>query len=173
MFEQYSACPTTSVSQATIGEQETCSRDLVGQRPTSISVDGTPKGELMTPEKLGAQMQQMMGMQQQIMSALLAQQQEISKLTAALATVRISRTQEIAMKEAISARAAQLAREEELPGCERRIAGAIRRTLRETTGARAIGDLQSSQFDRAMDMVSAWRMSGALRRIRREAEQDG
>ena len=138
-----------------------------------IAVDNMPSGELMTPEKLGAQMQQLMGMQQQIMSALLSQQQEISKLTAALATVRISRTQEIAMKEAISARAAQLAREEEMPGCERRIAGAIRRTLRETTGARAIGDLQSSQFDRAMDMVSAWRMSGALRRIRREAEADG
>lgn len=138
-----------------------------------VAVDNMPAGELMTPEKLGAQMQLLMGMQQQIMSALLAQQQEISKLTAALATVRISRTQEIAMKEAISARAAQLAREEEMPGCERRIAGAIRRTLRETTGARAIGDLQSSQFDRAMDMVSAWRMSGALRRIRREAEADG
>lgn len=137
-----------------------------------ISVDGVPKGELVTPEKLGAQMQQLMGMQQQIMSALLAQQQEISKLTAALATVRISRTQEIAMKEAITARSAQLAREETMPGCERRIAGAIRRTLRETTGARAIGDLQSSQFDRAMEMVGSWRMSGALRRIRREAEQN-
>lgn len=138
-----------------------------------ISVDGTPKGELMTPEKLGAQMQQMLDMQGRIMSALLAQQQEISKLTAALATVRISRTQEIAMKEAIGARAAQLAREEGMPGCERRIAGAIRKTLRETTGARAIGDLQSSQFDRAMEMVNAWRMSGALRRIRREVEQNG
>lgn len=138
-----------------------------------ISVDGVPKGELMTPEKLGAQMQQLMGMQQQIMSALLAQQQEISKLAQALATVRISRTQEIAMKEAIGARAQQLAREEAMPGCERRIAGAIRRTLRETTGARAIGDLQSSQFDRAMDMVNTWRMSGALRRIRREVETDG
>lgn len=134
-----------------------------------ISVDGVPKGELMTPEKLGVQMQQLMDMQGRIMSALLAQQQEISKLTQALATVRISRTQEIAMKEAITARSSQLAREENMSGCERRIAGAIRKTLRETTGARAIGDLQSSQFDRAMDMVNAWRMSGALRRIRREA----
>lgn len=133
-----------------------------------ISVDGRPAGELMTPEALGERMQQMMGMQQQILSALLAQQQEISKLTAALATVRISRTQEIAMKEAIAARAALLARTEALEGCERRIAGAIRTTLRETTGARAIGDLQSSQFDRAMDMVTSWHMSGALRRIRRE-----
>lgn len=133
-----------------------------------ISVDGMPAGELMTPEKLGMQMQQMMAMQQQILSALLSQQQEISRLSAALSTVRISRTQEIAMKEAISARAAMLARTEGLSGMERRIAGAIRTTLRETTGARAIGDLQASQFERAMDMVSGWYMSGALRRIRRE-----
>lgn len=133
-----------------------------------VSVDGIPVGELMTPERLGMQMQQMMGMQQQILSALLAQQQEISRLSAALATVRISRTQELAMKEAITARAVLLARTEDLEGMERRIAGAIRTTLRETTGARAIGDLQASQFDRAMDMVTTWYMSGALRRIRRE-----
>ena len=130
-------------------------------------------GQLTIPEKMSIQMEQLLSQQQQIMSVLLAQQQEISKLTAALATVRISRTQEIAMKEAISARAQQLAREEAMPGCERRIAGAIRRTLRETTGARAIGDLQSSQFDRAVEMVGSWRMSGALRRIRREVEADG
>ena len=77
------------------------------------------------------------------------------------------------MKEAIAARAALLARTEGLPGCERRIAGAIRTTLRETTGARAIGDLQSSQFDRAMEMVMGWRMSGALRKIRRDMEGRG
>lgn len=135
-----------------------------------MAVDGMPPGELMTPEKMGAQLAQVLAGQQQIMSVLLAQQQEISRLSAALATVRISRTQEIAMKEAISARAAQLVRSEDLPGCERRIAGAIRKTLRETTGARAIGDLQASQFDRAMEMVANWRMSGALRKIRREAE---
>ena len=133
-----------------------------------LSVDGVPARELATPEKLDMQMQQMMAMQQQILSALLSQQQEISRLSAALSTVRISRTQEIAMKEAISARAAMLARTEGFSGMERRIAGAIRTTLRETTGARAIGDLQASQFDRAMEMVGSWYMSGALRRIRRE-----
>lgn len=135
-----------------------------------MAVDGVPAGELATPEKLDRQMQQLMGMQQQIMSALLAQQQEISKLTAALATVRISRTQELAMKEAITARAAWLARTEDMPSSERRIAGAIRKTLRETTGARAIGDLQAAQFDRAMEMVAGWKMTGALRKIRREAQ---
>ena len=134
-----------------------------------ISVDDTPANQLMTPEKLAVRMEQMLHLQQSIMSALLAQQQEISKLTQALSTVRISRTQEIAMKEAVNARAAMLARTERLEGSERKIAGAIRTTIRETTGARAIGDLQSSQFDRAMDMVNTWHMSGALRRIRREA----
>ncbi|MGN1006481.1 MAG: hypothetical protein ACI4O8_08200 [Aristaeellaceae bacterium] len=136
-----------------------------------MEVDGVPAGELATPEKLDRQMQQLMGMQRQIMSALLAQQQEISKLTAALATVRISRTQELAMREAITARAAMLARTEDMPSSERRIAGAIRKTLRETTGARAIGDLQAAQFDRAMEMVGSWHMTGALRKIRREVQQ--
>lgn len=136
-----------------------------------MAMDNVPAGELATPEKLDRQMQQLMDMQQRIMSALLAQQQEISKLTAALATVRISRTQELAMKEAITARAAWLTRTEDMPGCERRIASAIRKTLRETTGARAIGDLQAAQFDRAMEMVGTWRMAGALRKIRREAQQ--
>ena len=135
-----------------------------------MAVDGVPAGELATPEKLDRQMQQLMGMQQQIMSALLAQQQEISKLTAALATVRISRTQELAMREAITARAAWLSRTEDMPSSERRIAGAIRKTLRETTGVRAIGDLQAAQFDRAMEMVAGWTMTGALRKIRREVQ---
>ena len=75
------------------------------------------------------------------------------------------------MNGAIKARAAMLARNENLPGSERRIAGAIRTTIRETTGARAIGDLQAGQYDRAMDMVNTWHMSGALRRIRRETER--
>lgn len=130
-------------------------------------------GALTIPEKMSIQMEQLLSAQQQMMSVLLAQQQELARLSAALSTVRISRTQEIAMKEAISARAAQLARTEGLAGCERRIAGAIRTTLRETTGARAIGDLQSSQFDRAMEMVMGWRMSGALRKIRRDMEGRG
>lgn len=137
-----------------------------------MAIDSVPAGELATPEKLDRQMQQLMDMQQRIMSALLAQQQEISKLTAALATVRISRTQELAMREAIKARAAWLSRTEDMPGCERRIASAIRKTLRETTGARAIGDLQAAQFDRAMEMVGGWHMAGALRKIRREARRD-
>lgn len=136
-----------------------------------VSVDGVPCGELATPENLDGKMDEMLRLQQQIVAALLAQQQEIGRLSAALATVRISRTQELAIKEAISARARQLERDESLPaGSARRIAAAMRKTLRETTGARAIGDIQSAQFDKAMEMATTWRMTGALRRIRREME---
>lgn len=142
-----------------------------------VSVDGVPVaqmredgGELMRPvDPVREELRVIRDGQAQLMSVLLAQQSELAKLSAALSTVRISRTQEIAMKEAINARAAMLARTERLEGCERKIAGAIRTTIRETTGARAIGDLQSSQYARTMDMVATWHMSGALRRIRREA----
>lgn len=144
-----------------------------------VSVDGVPVaqmredgGELIRPvDPFREELRAIRDGQAQLMSVLLAQQSELAKLSAALSTVRISRTQEIAMNSAIKARAAMLARTEQLEGCERRIAGAIRTTIRETTGARAIGDLQAGQYDRAMDMVNTWHMSGALRRIRREAER--
>lgn len=142
-----------------------------------VAVDGLPisqvreaKEEMMTPQDpVRVELHALREGQAQLMSVLLAQQSELSRLAGALATVRISRTQEIALGSAIKARASLLARAENLPGCERRIAGAIRTTIRETTGARAIGDLQAGQYDRTMDMVNAWYMSGALRRIRREA----
>ena len=143
-----------------------------------VAVDGVPVGAMRASEQntamthteqLAADLRVLKDGQAALMSALLAQQSELAKLTAALATVRISRTQEIAMQAAVKSRAAMLARMEGLTGCERRIAGAIRTTLREATGARAIGDLQAGQYDRAMEMIASWYMSGALRRIRREA----
>ena len=128
-------------------------------------------GMVALPEQVHAELHALREGQAQLMSVLLAQQSELSRLAGALATVRISRTQEIALGSAIKARASLLARTENLPGCERRIAGAIRTTIRETTGARAIGDLQAGQYDRTMEMVNGWHMGGALRRIRREAAQ--
>lgn len=116
-------------------------------------------------------MQALLQGQRQMMSVLIAQQAQIEKLNQALLTVRISRSQEAAMKDAIRARARQLAAQEDMgKGAERRIAGAIRATIRETTGARAIGDLAAGQFDRTLQMVLGWHMTGALRRIRREME---
>lgn len=142
----------------------------VDGKPAGVQKNGSPGQELILPQKLLAEIGSLREGQAKMMSVLLAQQSELAKLSRALATVRISRTQEIAMQSAIKARAAQLARDEALCGCERQIAAAIRTTLRETTGARAIGDLQAGQFERAMELVTAWRLAGALRRIRRETE---
>ena len=115
---------------------------------------------------------QLMDGQARIVSMLLAQQAELSRLTKALATVRVSRAQELAISGAIRKRAAQLAQGEGLPpDAGKRIAAAIRTTLREATGARAMGDLQAAQFERAMEIATTWRMEGALRRIRREVQQ--
>ena len=114
------------------------------------------------------------GDMQRILTILIAQQGQIEKLNQALATVRISRTQEMALKDAIRRRAKQVAEREDMgKGAERRIAGAIRVTIRETTGARAIGDLAAGQYDRTLLMVGDWYMAGALRRIHREMEKHG
>ena len=121
------------------------------------------------PTQGDARIAQLCEGQARIVSMLLAQQAELSRLTKALATVRVSRTQEIALCEAVRRRAAQLAAQEGMPkAAGKRIAAAIRTTLREATGARATGDMQAAQFERAMEIVSTWKMEGALRRIRRE-----
>ena len=143
-----------------------------------VSVDGKaikPETETIAipdphpPTAGDARIAQLCEGQARIVSMLLAQQAELSRLTQALSTMRVSRTQERSLGEAVRRRAAQLATQEGLPrAAGKRIAAAIRTTLRETTGARATGDLQAAQFDRAMEIVSTWRMEGALRRIRRE-----
>ena len=105
----------------------------------------------------------------QMQTAMLAQAAEIAKLNRALDSVRVSRTQELALQEAIRARARAISREAVVyGGQEKRIANAIRTTLREVTGARAMGDVQAGQFDRCMQMIGEWHMAGALRRIARE-----
>lgn len=143
-----------------------------------VAVDGKPVspqtgeivvGEAQTPAQGDARIAQLCEGQARIVSMLLAQQAELSRLTKALATVRVSRTQELAIGEAVRRRAAQLAAQEGMPkAAGKRIAAAIRVTLREATGARATGDMQAAQFERAMEIVSTWKMEGALRRIRRE-----
>ena len=143
-----------------------------------VAVDGRPVapqtgeivvGEAQPPTQGDARIAQLCEGQARIVSMLLAQQAELSRLTKALATVRVSRTQEIALCEAVRRRAAQLAAQEGMPkAAGKRIAAAIRTTLREATGARATGDMQAAQFERAMEIVSTWKMEGALRRIRRE-----
>ena len=133
-------------------------------------------GEAQPPAQGDARIAQLCEGQARIVSMLLAQQAELSRLTQALATVRVSRTQERTLGEAVRRRAAQLAAQEGMPKTAgKRIAAAIRTTLREATGARAMGDLQAAQFERAMTIIGTWRMEGALRRIKREVsahEQD-
>ena len=143
-----------------------------------VSVDGKAiKPETATiaipdphPPTVGdARIAQLCEGQARIVSMLLAQQAELSRLTQALSTMRVSRTQERSLGEAVRRRAAQLATQEGLPrAAGKRIAAAIRTTLREATGARAMGDLQAAQFERAMTIIGTWRMEGALRRIKRE-----
>lgn len=143
-----------------------------------VSVDGkTVAPETSTialpetqPPTIGdARIAQLCEGQARIVSMLLAQQAELSRLTQALATMRVSRTQERSLSEAVRRRAAQLAAQEGMPRTAgKRIAAAIRTTLREATGARAMGDIQAAQFDRAMTIIGTWRMEGALRRIKRE-----
>lgn len=121
---------------------------------------------------LRTDMQALLRGQQQMISVLIAQQAQIEKLNLALGTVRISRTQELALQEAVRMRAKQICRSEGLPGAERRVAGAIRTTLREATGVRAMGEVQAGQYDRAMSLVCSWHMAGAIRRIRRETGKE-
>lgn len=133
-----------------------------------------PQGVQLLDPALQKEFAGLRGDMQRILTILVAQQGQIEKLNQALATVRISRTQEMALKDAIKRRAKQVAERENMGnGAERRIAGAIRVTIRETTGARAIGDLAAGQYDRTLLMVGDWYMAGALRRIRREMEKHG
>jgi hypothetical protein len=133
-----------------------------------------PQGVQLLDPALQKEFAGLRGDMQRILTILIAQQGQIEKLNQALATVRISRTQEMALKDAIKRRAKQVAERENMGnGAERRIAGAIRVTIRETTGARAIGDLAAGQYDRTLLMVGDWYMAGALRRIRREMEKHG
>lgn len=133
-----------------------------------------PQGVQLLDPALQKEFAGLRGDMQRILTILIAQQGQIEKLNQALATVRISRTQEMALKDAIKRRAKQVAERENMgKDAERRIAGAIRVTIRETTGARAIGDLAAGQYDRTLLMVGDWYMAGALRRIRREMEKHG
>lgn len=110
---------------------------------------------------------------QDVLAAVLGQQAEIARLNKAIAGMRVSRTQELALSDAIRRRSKALCEELGMPGeCARRIAAAIRTTLREITGARAIGDVQAGQFDAALAQIESWYMTGALRRIAREIKNE-
>lgn len=104
----------------------------------------------------------------EIRAAILMQSQEIERLNRALSSMRVSRGQESAINAAIRARAADLAAQNGLTGAEKAISAEIRKSVREATGCRAMGDVEAAAFDRVMDMIEGWMQRGALRRIRQE-----
>lgn len=136
---------------------------------TLLRTDEEPR-ELTAPATIG-DVAQLRSDIAAVMAAVLSQQAEIAKLNLAIAGMRVSRTQELALSDAIRRRAKEICEKDGLPArCSRRVAAAIRTTLREITGARVVGDIQAGQFDAAMAQIEMWHMVGAIRRIRREAE---
>ena len=122
------------------------------------------------------------------MEAMLLEQHAILlDLARALGDARVTRTEERAVRDAVRARAMDIAAREgwlDERGGKRlrrvgdawlcpadRVAAAIRATVREITGVRAYGDIPRSQYDRVLRAVALWDMPGALRRIRKEWER--
>lgn len=132
-----------------------------------------PNGGELLPQAVADEMAALRADFARVMSVLVAQQAELSRLTQALATVRVSRAQEKTLCDAIRQRARGICVQYGLPDAAwRRVATAIRATLREATGARAIGDLQAAQFERAKQMIDTWHMAGAIRRICRSLDKE-
>ena len=102
-------------------------------------------------------------------AAVLEQNALLRQLLDAVGSQRLTRAQERTITGAIHARARRLAEREGLPAAaRRRVASEIRKTIRQATGCRAVGDIPARHFDKTLAAVNAWDMAGALRRIRKE-----
>lgn len=97
---------------------------------------------------------------------ILAQNSLLEQLVRAQAQIRVSRSQERALRAAIRERAAEIAEAERLPS--RAISAAILKTVREISGVRALGDVPAEKYDKILDLIRGWHMAGALRRIRKQ-----
>ena len=97
---------------------------------------------------------------------ILAQNSLLEQLVRAQAQIRVSRSQERALRSAIRERAAEIADAERLPS--RPISSAILKTVREISGVRALGDVPAEKYDKILDLIRGWHMAGALRRIRKQ-----
>lgn len=97
---------------------------------------------------------------------ILAQNSLLEQLVRAQAQIRVSRSQERALRAAIRERAAGIAETERLPS--RPISSAILKTVREISGVRALGDVPAEKYDKILDLIRGWHMAGALRRIRKQ-----
>lgn len=101
----------------------------------------------------------------ELRALILSQNGLLEQLVQQQARIRVSRSQERALREAIRLRAGELAASERLPS--RPVSQAIRKTVREITGCRALGDVPAEKYDQILGAVQGWYMPGALRRIRR------
>lgn len=106
---------------------------------------------------------------------VMAQNAVLERVAGILEAQTVTRTQERALKSAIRERAKEICEREGLkiidwtrPAPERMMAEAIRKTLRELTGARAAADIPARMFDGALRHVNEWDYPGAIRRIRKE-----
>ena len=103
-----------------------------------------------------------------IETIMLQMQAQIEQLSRAQAERRVTRTQEAALRRAVRERAEEICRQEGLPdSCRRLCQEAIRSTVREVTGCRAIGDIPDGMYAQALSVIRSWYMTGAVRRWRR------
>lgn len=101
----------------------------------------------------------------ELRTLILSQNALLEQLAQRQAQIRVSRSQEKALRAAVRMRAEELAASEDLPG--RAISSAILSTVRELSACRALGDAPAEKFDALMESIRRWYMPGALRRIRR------
>ena len=104
-----------------------------------------------------------------IETIMLQMQAQIEQLSRAQSERRVTRTQEAALRRAVRERAEEICRQEGLPdSCRRLCQEAIRSTVREVTGCRAIGDIPDGMYAQALSVIQSWYMTGAVRRWRRD-----
>lgn len=150
--------------------------DIVrGEAPLPGSAGKGPGVRPAPPEAVALLAQRVDG----LAALVMAQNAVLEKISRHLEEQRVTRTQETAIKRAIQARAKEIALREGLKGRydpnageyldpEKRLGAAIRKTLRELTGARAAGDIRACVYDSAMKHIMEWDYPGAIRRIRKE-----
>jgi len=132
--------------------------------PTGYDIP-TAKALPMMSEGLPAEISCMRAELSDLRALVLSQTALLEQLARQQAQIRVSRSQEAALRRAVRARAGELAEREGLPA--RVVGAAILRTLREISGVRALGDVPAARYDGMLSAVQGWYMPGALRRIRR------
>ena len=66
-------------------------------------------------------------------------------------------------------RAAEVCREYRMPGQEKKVAGAIRRTVRELTGVKSAQEIARCDYQTVLDTVGTWDRYDVIQKIRKAA----